>query len=244
MRTIIRLLLLVAVSFALSACASQNGNNPTDEGMSLPPRDFRQVGSVSEGASNEDILRNKIAEELVDMKFSALRAVNNFINASWEVWADPTKEILVMIVEKGDFPAYLDDIVLNQKELRKIPLVRSSLVVQESELVPGVQNIFLKIPAEYMKAGETVSIYEWIPNLTLWVKYVDLQANKLDKFTPEEAFLKLFYMGNNDYNPAFMVALEQAGWSWPAMPNPSKFGSGSILIPIGTMSEETKELMK
>jgi len=193
-------------------------------------------------SSDEEVLLRNLETKLRRLNYNALVATNTFIDAQWEMKADPTLQLVVLTVKKDGFPTFLEGILQSHKNLRKVPREKSALVVLESEKNPGVFNIFIVVPAEYMREGD--SITDWMPDMATWVKYVDLEANLLADRPPEEAFLSLFWMVNKVKNPELINVVESNNWDWRKMPNPKDTEIKIMCIPIGTLNQITKELVK
>ncbi|KKS35810.1 MAG: hypothetical protein UU98_C0028G0023 [Parcubacteria group bacterium GW2011_GWD2_42_14] len=185
-------------------------------------------------SEDKEILFQNIVRKARRLDYDGLRLVNDIIDTPWEQRADPNLEIVLMMVKKEGFPAFLEKI-LQTPRLVRIPRDRSALVILESEKNPGVQNVFIEVPAEYMHEDD--SIYDWMPDMALWVKYVDLKANLLTDRTPKEAFLSLFWMANKVKNPELMKALEQKNWDWAKMPHPKDTVAKKMYIPIATLEK-------
>ena len=231
------LLLLVLTSLALSSCAPTQETNTSKNIAPSPPTEKVMVLNAIQG--NEKILRELIPEKIKDMSYRDLVRLSTFIDYVKMTSGDPTREILVLLVEKNGFPEYLEKILLSQKNLRKVPRKLTSLVKIESNKVKGVFITYIKIPAEYI-SEKTVSVYDWMPELKDWLKYVNLKECELSHLSPENAFLVLFWMGNKVTNPEFASVLKKNNFIWDKMPNPKYMGDGSMYIPIYTIIGSSK----
>jgi len=249
---ILHVLLLVAMIF-MSSCTSKptstvmlarDLNLQIKEDVPPPvPNEQPQPQQVSldepqpqkQVTPDEEMLFQNIVRKARRLDYEGLRLANDLLDAPWERKADPNLQIVLMMVQKEGFPAFLEKI-LQTPRLVRIPRERSALVILPSEKNPAIQNVFIEVPAEYMHRDD--SIYDWMPDMALWVKYVDLKANLLTDRTPKEAFLILFWMANKIKNPEMMKVLEEKNWDWVKMPHPKDTVAKKMYIPIATLDKQ------
>jgi hypothetical protein len=176
--------------------------------------------------------------ELLDAK--GLLSVSNFIDKIWETKATSgEKEVLVLTVDQKGFPPLLEEVLARHERLNTLPRDIKTLFVLESKKVPGVKNIFIEVPAELIKDGDTV--FTWMPNEAEVKKFVDTDANRLAGRNAQETFLTLFTMGNMEWNPELIKSVEKKKWNWEKMIHPKKTKTKRMFIPIGTLTPALKE---
>jgi hypothetical protein len=239
MKKIVAVLLVLLSALVLSGCAT-------------PQAPSVQVKPVSE--HNREVvapINTQSMTEIVTAKLSGLtetelRKVNSFLDYLWEVSADPRKEkeIMVMVVKKKvEFPPFLDEIMSKHPKLNKLPRDPSTLYLVESPRVPGVQNIFIKVPGSYV--GDKNNVFTWMPDAAEWRKYMDLKANKLEKKSHEDAFLILFAKANELLSPALIAPVEgehlpfEQQWDWSRIP-----GNIDMYIPLATNNKILTKFFK
>jgi hypothetical protein len=148
---------------------------------------------------------------------------------------------MVMVVETDmEFPPLLDEMMKKHPKHNQLPRDPSTLYVVESARAPGVKNVFIKVPASAV--GEQDGVYDWMPSLQEWQKFVDLKLNKLQGKTPEEAFLVLFAKANERLNPELIAPVEgkhlppEKQWDWSRMPHPKAVPSKCMYVPVATVT--------
>lgn len=227
-----QLLLVPILAIVLSSCAQQRSNTVS----AVAP----EKSAVAQ--TNESVLRSNIEKKLSMLDFNSLRATNNFIDSIWEMRADPSLSVLVLTVKEDSFPVFLQRIMESNENIKRIPRSKKFLIVLENKDIPGVQNVFIEIPAEYMKEGD--NIFNWMPNMEVWLKSIDLHANRLSHLPPDKAFLKMFWMANKLKNPELISVLKKNNWDWTKMPHPKDTAAKAMYIPAFTLNEATRGLMK
>ncbi len=165
-----------------------------------------------------------------------LRSVNDFIDKLWEVKASG-EEITIIAYKKNSFPDFLENILSNHPRLNTLPRDPKTLIILESTRTPGVKNVFIRVPAEYVNTTECAK--DWMPEN--WA--IDLKRNNLLENDVQKAYLTLFWMGNIKTNPELITSIKESGWEWEKMIHPKDTASKCMFIPLATLNSVTEKLL-
>lgn len=226
--------LILGLALILSGCAGQNIN--TESGHTpVAPKEVIEADRL--------FLKKSIGQKMEGLALHSLHAVNKFIDVHLKNEALGA-EIVVLSVERHDFPFFLEGVMRSNPLLNALPRSKERLVVVESERSPGVQNVFYTIHAEEVPEGKQIAT-NWAPLPEKWNKHVDPRVNLLEDRTPEQVFFTLFYEGNMRANPDLILSVRgQDGlWDWSRMSHPYETGYGVMLIPLATIKNGAMEAL-
>ena len=113
---ILHVVLLLVTTIFLSSCSSKPTSTvmrARDLGLQITeavpaPSEQPQPQQVS---PDEEVLFQNIVRKARRLDYEGLRLANDLIDAPWEKRADPNLEIVLMMVKKEGFPAFLEKIL-------------------------------------------------------------------------------------------------------------------------------------
>ncbi len=182
-------------------------------------------------ADNTMSLRNQLAHKLTMMDEQSLIQMSEVADAVLKMQAGNHKKVTIMAFEVQDFPVFLEKVLDSNPRLKKIPRERGSIVVLQNPKVPGVQNVYIKVPAEFIQKGD--GVLAWMP--AKYASLLDLRANRLAKRGYQNAYQTLLWWANKD--GVLKPIKTPHGFDW------RKMGHGDLLVPLATLNPVTESLL-
>ncbi len=182
-------------------------------------------------ADNAMMLRNQLAHKMSLMDEQSLVQMSKVADAVLKLQADNHKNVVVMAFEVQNFPVFLEKVLDSNPRLKKIPRERGSIVILQNPKVPGVRNVYIKVPAGFMRNGD--GVFAWMPSKK--ASMLDLKANKIADRPYINAYQTLLWWANKD--GVLKPIKTKNGFDW------RKMGHGDLLVPLATLNSVTESLL-